>query len=84
MANENVCATIKCPPLRESGSEFVGKTIREVRSMLKDKLEIADGSAVSVSTDDGETYKNVDSENHVIQDKEIVEFGRGSSSKGFH
>ena len=82
MANESVCATIKCPPIKRSGEEYVGKTIRQIRSMLKDALEIADGAPVSLSTDGGETFTNVGDENHVIQDKEIVEFGRGSSSKG--
>jgi hypothetical protein len=90
MGNENkaVCATIKCPPLREASSDFVGKTIKEARNLklsdgttLKDKLEIADGASVTVSTDGGETYKAAN-DNHIIGDKEVVEFGRGSSTKG--
>lgn len=84
MGNETkpaVCATIKCPPLREASSDYVGKTVKEVRASLKDKLEIADGATVTVSTDGGETYKATN-DNHVIGDKEVVEFGRGSSTKG--
>ena len=82
MGNEkNVCATIKCPPLREASSDFVGKSVRDVRASLKDKLEIADGASVTVSVDGGETYKATN-DSYIIGDKDVVEFGRGSSTKG--
>jgi molybdopterin converting factor small subunit len=82
MANEKkVCATIKCPPLREAGADFVGKTVGEVRAMLKDKLEIADGATVTSSVNGGDTF-SATNDNHVIADGEVVEFGRGSSTKG--
>lgn len=78
---KNVCATIKCPPLREASADFVGMTVRDVREKLKDKLEIADGATVTVSTDGGETY-GATNDSRVIADGEVIEFGRGSSTKG--
>ena len=74
-------ATIKCPPLKKAGPEFVGKKIKEVRAMMKDDLEIADNAPATVSKDKGDSYDSID-ENYVIKAGDFIEFGRGSSTKG--
>ncbi len=78
---EEVCAYIKCPPLKRKGAQFVGKTVKQVREMIKDDLEIPDKAPTSISTDGGKTYSKANDE-HVIKDGEYLEFGRTSSVKG--
>lgn len=76
-----VCAVIKSPPLKSASADYVGKTISELRSELKDDLEIADGAPVTVSKDRGQTFKPTN-EKYVVENQDVVEFGRGSSTKG--
>ena len=74
-------ATIKCPPLKKSGPEFVGKKIKEARAMMKDDLEIADNAPATASKNKGDSYDAVN-EDYVIKAGDFIEFGRGSSTKG--
>jgi hypothetical protein len=83
-SDAKVCAVIKSPPLKLASSDYVGKTIADLRSSLKEDLEIADGAPATVSKDRGQTYKApVGGEKYVIENQDVVEFGRGSSTKGF-
>jgi hypothetical protein len=77
-----VCAVIKSPPLKLASSDYVGKTIADLRSSLKEDLEIADGAPATISKDRGQTFKPTN-EKYVVENQDVVEFGRGSSTKGF-
>lgn len=79
-----VCAVIKSPPLKDASPDYVGKTIAEIRadSGTREKLEIADGAPATVSKDRGQTFKPA-SEKYVVENQDVVEFGRGSSTKGW-
>lgn len=81
MSDTNVCAVIKSPPLKSASPNYVGKTISELRSLLKDELEIPENAPATVSKDRGKTFNPVDEE-YVVSNQDVVEFGRKSSSKG--
>ena len=82
-AEGKVCAVIKCPPLKAASADYVGKTISELRKDgdLKDAIEMADGAPATVSKDRGQSFKPVE-ENYTVENQDVVEFGRGSSTKG--
>ena len=73
-------AVVGCSPLREAGAKYVGKTIRELRSILKDKLDIEDNLPVSLSKDGGKTYGNV-GENYHLKSGDVLDFSRAPGTK---
>lgn len=56
---------------------YVGKTIRQVRLMVKEKLEVAGNAPVSLSKDGGKTYGSV-GENYRVGRGDLVEFSRAT------
>lgn len=94
MANDadKVCAVVKCPPLKVASGDFVGMTIAQLRKdkRVRDEAEVADGAPPTVSKDRGKTFyppehfdKDItDGEQYIVKDQDVVEFARGSSTKG--
>jgi len=83
-SESETCAVVKCPPLQPiAAPDFVGMTIAKLRKddRVKDKLEVAEGAPATVSKDHGLTYGPV-SEDYEIEKQDVVEFTRGSSTKG--
>jgi len=73
-------AVIKCPPLKEVGGQYIGKTIEEIRKMLKEKLELSEIHPVQLSKDGGNTYGAVGEKYHVNYG-DLVEFSRPAREK---
>ena len=72
---------ILCPPMKISGPEFVGMKVSKLKEALEETLEIPEDSTVQVSKDKGKTFKK-EKNDYVVEDMDVVEFGRGSSRKG--
>lgn len=76
------CAVVYSPPIPAiSSPDFVGKTIADLRMELKEKLELSDGAPAMVSKNRGRSYVRVD-DRYIVEKKDVVQFGRASSSKG--
>lgn len=71
-----ICGTKESPFF----SQYVGKTVGQLRELMESDLEIPEGAPANVTRTDGEVEAVDDSE--MIRDGEILEFVRESGRKG--